>query len=185
MILRSITTILFGIALASLIGCTERQVRDERSPWFRITAGSVVELNQSLEVPAGSTRIFLQHGRVIGKSQLDHYYPNCNFEVRQLDSIPRWIRSGEFFVTGVQWGEEQVVEWHGVRITHRFWGSPFSDDSPSVYRYYHYRLESLDQPNLLRLTCRGGLADRHRADLPSLQEIRDALGDIASITPVN
>ncbi len=85
-------------------------------------------------------------------------------------------------MTDVRWGKEQVVEWHGVQIASRFGGSFMSGDSASIYRYYHFRLDSTDQPNLMRLTCRGGLEDRYKADLPSLDEIKEALGDIVTIT---
>ena len=181
---RSVTNLLLGILFISFtfIGCAERQVKDPNSPWYRITTGSIVKLNQQLEIPVGSVRVFLQHGRAIRKSQLNHYYPNCNFEVRQLDSAPQYIDSGEFLITDVRWSKEQVVKWHGAQIASRFSGGFLSDDSASIYRYYHFRLESVDQPNLMRLTCRGGLEDRYQADLPSLDEIREALGDIVTIT---
>lgn len=184
MISKRVTIALFGIVSFSLLSCAEFPTKDQDSPFFRLSEGSIIKLNQPLDVPIGKTRVFMQFGLPIAKTQLNHYYPSCNFEVRQLDTVPQKIDNDEFVVTHVQWGKEQVVRWHGVQYASKLAGDFDTGDSASIYRFYHFRLESPDQPNLKRLTCRSGLQDFVRAQLPTLSEIKKALGDIVSIAPI-
>ena len=173
--------VLWAVAFLTLLtGCSEQHIRDTNSPYFSLPVGSVVELNQPLELPAERTRIFFQRGMVSGKQGIDLYYPSCNLEVRDLKPDVQRIESDRFTIVHTRQGKESVVEWDGVKLAGLGWSFPFGGGPPMVHRYYHYRLESERQPQVMRLTCRGALADLWEANAPTLGESREALGEIAT-----
>jgi hypothetical protein len=53
---------------------------------------------------------------------------------------------------------------------------------PMVVRGYHLWLGSDRQPDVMRMTCRGAFDDINRADPPSLEEVRRALGEVAELS---
>ncbi|GAB4294417.1 MAG: hypothetical protein Kow0096_10590 [Thiohalomonadaceae bacterium] len=56
------------------------------------------------------------------------------------------------------------------------------DTSPSqINRYLHYTLASSQPPGVMRLTCHGGFDLPGAAQLPTLADMRTALGEVASI----
>ncbi len=169
------------LAAALLMGCSEQQIRDTDSPYFRLPVGTVVELNQQLEMPAERTRIFFQRGAVLGKQGIDLYYPSCNLEVRDLKTEVQLIEPDSFAIVHTRQGKESVVAWDGIKLAGLGWSFDLGGGPPMVHRYYHYRLESERQPQVMRLTCRGALADLWQAKSPTLAETKEALGEVATI----
>lgn len=148
----------------------------------RLPVGTTVVLNQPLTVPAGQARVFLQGGRVIERVRLRQYYPHCDFEIRQVSDGSAGIAPDRFTVTAVTEGEEPVV----MRQTLHYAGLRLSDmqqDGVSmVSRYLHHWLHSPRQPQVLRLTCHGGFDFPGRAQLPTVAEIRYALGEVVTLS---
>ncbi|MEW8693567.1 MAG: hypothetical protein AB2535_21245, partial [Candidatus Thiodiazotropha endolucinida] len=72
-----------------------------------------------------------------------------------------------------------------VRQYNHRWGYinvEFSDPgSPMVTHGYHLWLSSEKQPDVMRMTCRGAFDDLSRSEPPSINEIREALGNIAEL----
>jgi len=147
-----------------------------------VAPGSSIVLHRAVTVPAGSARVFLQAGAVLAKTRLNTYLPHCNLEVREVASVPLDIEPDTFTVRSVAEGEESVVGINGERYAARL---RVTDDTPTmVSRYVHYQLHSPRQPQVLRLTCHGGMDFPGRALPPSLGEMRQALGGVLSINPV-
>lgn len=173
----------FVYLIALLIGgCAQLQssLDSPDSGFFRPPPGSVVELRRDLQVAPQRTRVFIQAGEVLGSGGVNTFYPSCNFEVRALSEQAQWIKAGHFQVEQVRQGSESVVQAGSVQLASlRLAGfRPFSD-APSIMRYYHFNLASEQQPEVMRLTCRGGLEDSPQADFPTWQEIQQALGPVA------
>lgn len=162
---------------ALLAGCAAPLV-DEGSPGYRLPLTSVVVLQQALPVPAGHARVFLQGGAVVEKHRLNPYRPHCNFEQRAVSDGTAVIAADRFTVTAVSVGEDFVVQRRAyVYAALRLAGD---DDSPGqVNRYLHHRLASDRQPEVMRLTCHGGFDLPGLAQLPSLVDMRAALGEVA------
>jgi hypothetical protein len=56
------------------------------------------------------------------------------------------------------------------------------DASPAdIFLGYHFWLHSDNQPDVLRMTCRGVFAEPWEAEYPTLEEIAVALGDYAEL----
>jgi hypothetical protein len=114
----------------------------------------------------------------------DSFWPNCNFEVGRLDQEnSQIIEPDRFTVRRSQFLTEEVVQRaEAVHLASlRLADGQDSGGHSMIYEGWHLWLESPDQPDVRRLTCRGVFADPHRADPPSIAEIRDALGDIATL----
>jgi hypothetical protein len=119
--------------------------------------------------------------------RFDRYAPNCNIEVDKIDYEARqYVEPGEYLVARVQRTTEQVVEARPVRLAALgptladLGGNGGNDGNPMIYEGYHLWLESPD-PNVMRVSCRGALADPSEAYPPSIDEIRQSLGEIATL----
>jgi hypothetical protein len=87
-----------------------------------------------------------------------------------------------FVVNRVQQMQEEVASWRTVKLASLQLSDAAVDSSPpDIFRGWHFWLHSDKQPNVLRMTCRGVFAEPWEAELPTLAEIRQALGDIASL----
>ena len=182
------------LTLAGLIGglgllsaCTAALVTDPNAPNYVPTAGSKVTVKQRIEVPAGQTRIFLQRGELITKaSQLDHYWPNCNFELNTLEQSARTIEPGVYTVTRTQRRVEEVVSRppETIQLAAVGIGGDIGRGDGGTMRFevVRMRLQSERASDIRELACRGILNDMSWIRPPTLAEIREALGDYASIS---
>ncbi len=175
---------LFIISLASLLvaACsqTEWVRQDTSSTLYLPPTGTLVELKRPLTVPPGRARVFLQGGEV--SQGIDQYAPNCNFEIRQLSEQPQVISPETFLVVRVQRVTEQVVQsTEPIRVAGIGFAGLDADSGQSMLvRGVHLWFGSDTQPDVMRLTCRGGFDEPWRADLPSIDEMREALRGYAS-----
>ena len=146
-----------------------------------VGAGTLLRLNQDLEIPAERTRVFFQRGKVLPDGGFDQYYPSCDLEVRTLSPEPQRVEKDSFMVTRVEYGQEAVARFEGVRVAAigiGAWSGLWWDRGESIFRYVRIWLYSERQPDVMRLTCRGAWEDYFRAEPPNDVEIRIALGHI-------
>lgn len=170
---------LWVLSLFALASCA-LPVADEGSPYFRLPVGATVVLGQDLPVPAGHARVFLQVGKVVAKTRLDIYRPHCDFEQRAVSDGTAVIRADRFRITAVDSGEDLVVQREG--LMHTGWEMRGEFDGVTLVNpYIRYRLSSPGQPQVLLLTCHGGFDLAGQALPPSLNDIRKALGEVATI----
>jgi hypothetical protein len=175
-----------GVVAAAVLlaGCQQAPVRDEASHDSRVSVGSSFVLHESLSVPAGHARVFLQGGKVVAKKKLDLYRPHCDFEVRSVSDGSLRIAPDSFLVTKVIVYEEEVVSrpqplryaaYPMVRVSG-------GDGSFSlITRFVRHNLSSEKQPEVMRLTCHGGLDMPFYARTPGIAEIRQALGKYVTL----
>lgn len=177
----------FGVLLCALLGagCAQVIEKDETSPYYPVPVGSLFRLHQSIEVPPERTRVFIQGGQT-GRG-FDNYRANCNIEVRKRDDQrTQRVAAGDYPIVEVRRTLQEVVQAQPVQVAAQGpLAGPLLASQPDsggmmVYQGYHLWLGGPD-PNLMRLSCRGVLADLSEARPPSIQEIRQALGDLASL----
>jgi hypothetical protein len=142
--------------------------------------GSTLVVKQTITIPAGEVRVFLQHGEVFSKSDFDRYEPSCSLELRKLADQPREIHPDSFIVSKVQRLMQEVV-WND-----QLQAGPVKVDwdpggKPMVVHGYHLWLGSDKQPDVMRMTCRGFFDDITRAEPPSLNDVTKSLGDLAEL----
>lgn len=168
--------------LLLLAACQQAPVMNEDSQWMRITPGSSIILNQAVAVPKGDARVFLQAGKAVDKARLNQYHPHCNFEVRSVSDGNMKIEPDTFLVTDVVTGEEEVVTGPSLmRPMVQRVSFESAEGSNMISLYVRHRLHSERQPQVMRLTCHGGFGDPSEVHYPSVSDIRNALGDIATV----
>ncbi len=172
------------ICIAITAGCQQSRIRPEDSPWFRLPVGSTLQLNQDIEVFPEHARAFLQGGKSVQHGEIDEFSPYCNFEVREVSGeSSQWIRRDRFVITRTQQGSDFIFLGYGYwPMANLRTGRSFFRHRPyPVNRHIHYWVRSGGQPDVMRLTCFSGRKDYWMATYPTLNEIRDALGDRVSI----
>ncbi len=174
--------LLINVALVALLtACAVPVVKDEGSSASRVGVGSRFVLHQSLTVPDGQARVFIQGGRVMGKIELNQYLPHCNFEVEQLSDGNTTIEPDTFNVTGVATGWDRVVAAEfPLRLAADTERYEYRSHSP-LSRTVRHRLHSPRQPGVMSLTCHGGFDEPALAEYPSVRAIRQALGELVSL----
>jgi hypothetical protein len=172
-------TIIILLMLALLAGCRVDAVLDPRSPYYRMPVGSRITLNQELQVPGERTRIFLQRGQVLSDG-FDQYYPHCNFEIRTLSEDIQTIVPDDFLVVRVNWGINDFVKLDSIMLASIMLLS-FGYSDSIVSHYVDHYLSSEVQPDVMFLTCYGAFDFPSEADPPTIAEIREALGNVATL----
>jgi len=167
--------------VGSLLGCAGADRPDPDSPFWLPPVGTLVDLHQALTVPPPAARLFVQRGELTSSGGHDQYYPSCNFELEKISEQPQVIEPGRFSVVRV-WGQQgDYVQ----QLPGRQAGALLADNqdagSTMVIHQVHMRLASKQQPDVRNLSCRGGLDDPWLARPPSVDEMREALGEIADI----
>ncbi len=168
------------VPVVLLAACTA-SVRDVDAPYYRVPVNSLVTLTQALTVPAGKTRVFLQHGKVVAIGKLDQYRPHCDFEVRMVSDGNRRIEPDSFNVTRVEVGDDFVVS-RAPRVYAALVIVNDSDQPSMISPYVHHWLSSAKQPQVMRLTCHGGFDYPGMAQYPTVNEIRESLGTVATLS---
>lgn len=165
--------VLGGCALVSMPG-------DTSSPFFRVPHGSVLEIHEPVRIPPGRATVWLQRGGVAAGQ--DWWHPGCSIEVRTLDrEAVQTVQPGLFAVHRVQ-----QVEWSAApspvgTVMVASLGSVHSAGERWLWLGYHLSLESAAQPDVMRLTCVGAYARAFEVRPPSIDEIRAALGRVATL----
>jgi hypothetical protein len=174
-----------ALVVLGIVGCATQVSKDPASPYSRVPVDSILTIHHKIEVPPGRSRVFFQNGRVA--MAFNRYAPNCNIEVSKIDHQNRqYVEPGQYRVYRVQMSTEQIVRGRPLRLaalglTLADLGSDGGEGTPMIYEGYHLWLESAD-PHVRRVSCRGALADPPVALPPSIEEIRQSLGDIMTLS---
>jgi hypothetical protein len=117
----------------------------------------------------------------VAKAKFDRYYPSCNFEVWKLSQKPTVIQPDTFVITKTGRAINQVVSLEPIKIAALGWRR-HGDNHAMIMHTVHMYLQSVTQSNVYRLTCRGWLAVPAKAERPTVADMREALGNFASIS---
>jgi hypothetical protein len=176
------------ILLYSLVvvgGCSSLVVTDPASPFYVPPVGSRVVVKQRLTVPPGKTRVFLQYGKVIPRSARDDYAVNCNFDINTLSDAPRYIEVGSYTVTRSLRHSDDIVQRQAVRLAALDLSAGMMiwrrDGTPVLFEEVVLTLSSTPPSDVRELACRGAMAEPTEIELPTLAEMRQALGEYADI----
>ncbi|MET0028140.1 MAG: hypothetical protein ABW101_10930 [Candidatus Thiodiazotropha sp.] len=173
--------LVLGLLMLTACSQTSITVRDDTNPYHPPAVGDRVQLLEPLELPPETARIFLQNGEPMVLHAFDRYKVNCNFEVRTLKPETQTIQPDEFIIKRVQALMVEVVKREPSGRGGLMRVGMDDSGSSSVTRGYHLWLESEQQPDVMRLSCRGAFDYMWDATPPSIQEIRQALGSRARL----
>lgn len=165
-----------------LSGCALFEVKpDTASPFYAVPQGAVVEIHQPITIPAGNTRVWLQRGRV-GVGQ-DWWYPACNLEVNTLDrERDQTIAPGRFEVVRVQPTQYTQLQTPPAAVMPVGFRADYNGGGVTwMWLGQYLWLSSAEQPDVRRLTCLGVYSVPFTARPPSIDQIREALGTVATL----
>lgn len=169
------------LMLLPLAACGTFQPSGPDSHYVLPEVGSSVTINQELEVPPGHSRVFIQHGRVLRWSAIDRYYPHCNFEIRVVTWKGFIISPGLFTVNDVNRLIEHVVSRDAVLLaSSSLHGLSQGGGYSNINLGIRMSLMSEHQPLVMRLTCYGAESEPSSAYQPSIVEIVEVLGELAT-----
>lgn len=170
------------LAVLTLAACQQSStVRESmKGNAYRQLEGMYLVLNQEIRVPPGKARVFLQDGAVT--AGFDSYRIHCAFEINSVEHDGVAIKPGTFVVSRVQQTVQQVVMAEPLQLASLSLGiGMWSGGSASYYSGYHFWLTSQNQPEVRRMTCFGVFAQPYELYPPTVEEIRYALGTIATL----
>jgi hypothetical protein len=172
------------LILVLVWGCETQIRRSDPGRWIPAAPGGTLTLSQPIPVPQDRARVFFRGGRLqpTGASQ----GPSCGIEIRTISRDgPHVIPAGAFGITRVQsyWTEVAALapgrDPRGVRL--RLASAPDGGGTPLIQEGYHLWLGGGPDADVMRLTCLGVLAEMWQAQPPTLEEIRVALGNLATL----
>lgn len=169
-----------------LAGCGPTAIRDAATSTYVPVENGEVTLHRPLTVAPGRTRVYLQGGEVSGA--INEFEPHCQFRVREIAEHSQRIEPDRFAVGRVFGTEDQVVMRDTIRLASAAattlvdgGGGDGSGESRIMYIYF-MTLNSPRQPQVTYLACGGAMLEPSLAEYPTLQEIRSALGEYATLT---
>ena len=130
-------------------------------------------LKQSLRIETGWARAFVQHGRPVIWRELAKFDPYCSLEVTTVaqPGMEINVRPDQFDVSRVQ--HKHIPGGIIGGLLNR------DDDPGPVEPEVDIHLSSETQPTVLRVRCVRWEADAITARRVSLEDVREAFGDLA------
>jgi len=174
--------LMLALVALSLSGCALFEVEpNTASPFYAVPEGSVVEIHEPITIPPGNTRAWLQRGRV--SAGQDWWYPACNLEVNTLDrERAQTVAPGRFDVIRVQQLEYAQLQTPPTGATPVALRADYNGGGVTwMWRGHHLWLSSEEQPDVRRLTCVGIYSRPFGVRPPSIDQIREALGTVATL----
>lgn len=167
--------------LAALTAC---QSSGSRKGFYSspLQPGDQVEVRRDITVPAGKARVYLQQGQLTSYGGVNQYAPFCYFLLRDPLPDAQVIKPGVFEVDSV-WLDQTSVSLelpvHVAGVGIGIGGVIGGDRMPIAYQF-HIRLKSTEQANAT-LVCSGAFEEPVTAAPIRLNELREALGDYATV----
>jgi hypothetical protein len=168
-----------------LAACGPTLIKDATTRSYVPIQGWTLELRQDVTIPPNRTRVFFQEGRV--SYGINEYEPHCQLRVRKISEQPQSVRADRFSIENVFGANGQIVSSDRIQLAAAgaavvMGGGDGGGDGPSQLIYFYFMgLHADKQPNVTYLVCGGALNDAALARYPTIQDIRTALGDYATL----
>ena len=176
--MRWLVTIIF---IAVTTACSPALVRDPSSPFYTITVGSVLQLNQPVEFAPQQVSVFMQHGRLLAEALLDRYQPYCKLELYPMSEAARRVAPDSFVIEKVVDETELTTQSPADPAAGLLASLMLVSDTPSIYTYAtHLYLHSDIQPEVYRLSCMHW-EDVQDDNYLTVAQIREAMGDLFTL----
>ncbi|MEJ2619241.1 MAG: hypothetical protein P8163_03045 [Candidatus Thiodiazotropha sp.] len=164
-----------------LSGCSSnfQTTLNTANPYHQIPVGSKLVLKQPLQVSAQQSRLFIQQGETMQLEDFDRYQANCNFELRERGERAQTINPQTFTINRVEGLMVEVVK---TSSTNGFVSVGLNDQgTPMVTQGYHFWFDAEPRSEVMRLSCRGAFDDMWASHPPSIEEIKQTLGNLAEL----
>ena len=181
------------LLLSALPGCTTLIQRTEHGRWVEIGPDTALTLQQPISIPQDRARAYITNGRISRSSA--NYRTSCALEVREISrQAPQQVGPGRFRIIRAQhhW-TEVAANLHEWRVFVQIAELSNGGGQPLIQTGYRFWLERADGrgkavtgepaqgPTVMHLTCLGILAEPAEAFPPTIKELEQALGDLATL----
>jgi hypothetical protein len=169
--------------LLFLTACQSGALPRPTGTLFGQLTGGQFTLHREVSIAPGRVRLIFQEGTASqGASELQ---PRCELVVRRLLETPQTIPAGNYRIGKVR-GMQRFVARPSERIMLAAAGKPIrlADDTSNEWYMHTYIMQLLSeqQEDAPTLVCGGAYNFAFYARFPTLQEMRVALGDYATLT---
>jgi len=137
-----------------------------------------IEIKELLTVTPSNARVYIQNGMQIPPSKLNQYAINCEIEVRKVLELTQTVEPGKFEITRISTNDSSVVFLEHSNIQYAMGGGRSSRD---IKRSWKFTLQSDKDPDVMFMHCRGAMDNESNAELPTLEEIKQAVGNIIQV----
>ncbi len=167
--------------LPALTACQSGVLVDRGDGQFQPLIATRLVLHEDVRIPPRQSHVAFQRGsRQPGAGE---FAPHCELEVKQVLEEAQTVRAGIFEITRIL-GVTHYVK-RGKRNIRLAAGDDFQlladDSSEWIMMAYHFTLHSDEQPGVTRLLCGGAYNYPYFARYPSIEDMRLALGDVATV----
>jgi hypothetical protein len=135
-----------------------------------LPAGTILRLQQNIDIAPDKARTYFQHGKQAGLSVIDKYQPWCEFEIKTLMETTQTIHADNFAIYKLVNQRSGLLDGAGFGSM----ANTLEEFSTTLY------LQSDSQPDVFRLICLHRRGTGMQTYL-RLSDIQSALGDIATI----
>lgn len=150
----------------------------KQGEYVSISPKAWIEVKNKVSVEADSARAFFQLGELIHSSRLNLYEVNCELEVRDVLDTEQTISPDRFKIIKAQQDQSPIVFFPNQKIHYAI----NREEGPSdIKRFWKFTLQSQQQPNVMHLICRGVQDFPANAELPTVEEMQQALGSLVDI----
>ena len=168
----------FFLLLSLFLSACKPALISSEQGYFPASEQSAIEILEPLKVSPNSARAFLQDGELKPQGNVDLYTVHCEVEVNKVSEQSQTIKPGRFEVISIQQDESPIVMILPLKVASL--SLSWADNSPvDIKRYYSFRLSSHDNdssPQVRAVICRGVQSEPYNAKLPTLEEMRKAVG---------
>ena len=177
------TLLLIVSMLLSLVACQSGGPLRPYATLFGQLPGGQFVLHRAMRIPPGRVRVIFQGGVAgLGASE---FQPRCELEVRRILETPQIIPAGIYRIGKVRGMQRYVIRPAGGVMLAAM-GEPvlLADDGDSQWYMYTYRMQLLgeQQDEAPTLVCGGAYNFAFYARYPTLQDMRESLGEYATLT---
>ena len=185
MLYRRVALITFFFSLHwLLLACGPMTIKDATNQSYIPIQGWVLELHKDIDIPPRRTRVFFQEGRML--YGINDYKPHCQLRVRDISEQSQSVHADRFTIDNVYGAEDEIVSNGRIRLAAAggaviAGGNGGGNGENRLMYFYFMGLHAEKQTNVTYLVCGGALEDPAFAAYPTIQEIRAAMGDYATL----
>lgn len=122
-------------------------LRVEQYPEFD---NSELVLLKPLTIPANHASVKIQHGKLSQGRQLDKYFANCNFELKNISTSATVVQPEAFKIYKIKRDENYVLS---EFVLYASVDADMGGDALAIEYSTEFYLTSPDQPRVFRMTC--------------------------------
>ena len=173
--------LLLLVLLSALSACQSGLLVAVDGNDFQELSAKTLVLHKDIRIPSRQAHAVFQGGTFSYGS--GEYAPHCELEVRTVRETAQTVHAGVFEITSVRGITHYVQRPRRIQLAATGDFQLLADDSAEwIMLAYHFSLHSEEQPDVIRLICGGAYDFPYFARYPSEQEIRQSLGDSATLS---